>query len=398
VIANNATIYNFLGHPDRSELNRLKNKANKGENLTKEEATKLVLLTVSDQISDGLLKKFQEGNPLTADEDKNLRIYLGAYTLQNGEAATKLLLQQGVARTITYPFGGTVEMQLTYAERMSLREWLFGRTKTSDETVFNSARIKAGLFSNTVPNESLTPVALDKSDAYKTLDALFNSPALATSTYLIGMGLGANPKSLETATQAASLLSDIGSSFVLPRAGISPIFGDASAAPSTTRIGIDVVSRLVTEHTQNGQNPLTKLAGDAILNATQPKGTIAVIPEKVKGENQTGNVDLNYVYPNGQMLKTEVKTVANQSSFNGALEDAFNLERNGIPGKGKGADIVAVQVPAGMTTAQARQWIDAFWGSSSGKALASTNFTSGSIAVVSPSGQVLVSPTPFKKP
>lgn len=182
------------------------------------------------------------------------------------------------------------------------------------------------------------------------------------------------------------------------KAGISPVTESAVAGKISSKLIVgETVNRLVIEHSQNGKNPLSSSATEAILESTQPVGTIAVIPEKSQG-NQKGNVDLNYVYTNGEMLKAEIKTVINQQSFNSALEDAFNPSRRAVEGDGKGADIVAVQVPSGTTTSQAKQWIDAFWKSTSGKTLADSSFTFGSIAIVKPDGTKLVPLTPFVKP
>ncbi len=150
----------------------------------------------------------------------------------------------------------------------------------------------------------------------------------------------------------------------------------------------DLIS-LIKEHSQNGQNPLTEEALNAMLKQAQPEGTIAQIPTKTKGANQVGNADIEVTYPSGQKLAVEIKTVANQNSFNQAITDGFQLTaKNGNPGKA--SDIVTIQVPAGTSAATARSWLDGFWFSSSGKTLTKNGFELGSVVVVDPAGKVLI--------
>jgi hypothetical protein len=243
----NAAENNFLGHIDKAELERLRKKAQTTAGLTKEDAARLVVLNVSDQISDELLMRSRNGEALSDTETKNLKIYLGAFKLQNGDIATRNLIDYGVLPDGSYPFAGTSTAKSAFTKNMSWADWLIGRNTTTDEKTFNAARTQAGLYLNTTPNEDLTPVALEQSRRYATLDALINSPVLGTSTYLLGTATGANQDKIDTATQVASLLSDIGSSFVLPRTGVSPVMGETTIAANAGRVKTPVSDKPVIE-------------------------------------------------------------------------------------------------------------------------------------------------------
>ena len=60
-VAHNATTYNFLGHADKAERDRLKAKSQSGQKLSPEESARLVYLEAADRASDGLLEKHRAG-------------------------------------------------------------------------------------------------------------------------------------------------------------------------------------------------------------------------------------------------------------------------------------------------------------------------------------------------
>ena len=296
----NAAENNFLGHIDQMELERLRNKAKTSVGLTKEDATRLVVLDASDQMSDGLLGKYRDGQPLSADESKNLNIYLGAYALQNGVEATKLLLSQGVPPMQGYPYAGSKDMQLVYTQQMSWKDWILGRAASSNEKINSDARIKAGLFLNTAPNESLLPTAQEQSKRYATLDALANSPALATGTFLLGTAIGVSQDKIDAATQVASALSDIGSSFVLPRAGLSPVLGETAAA---VKGGVGVNGGVITPGKLIGSTEGLSPAERSFIGEMVSGGkTVEVIPATNAGRTADFFID---------GTKVELKTMTN---------------------------------------------------------------------------------------
>ena len=232
--AYNEVINNFLGHIDRERLNKLRQKAQSKGVLTKDEAEQLVFLEVSDQISDGLLNKYRSGQQLTKFEQQNLVIYLGGYAQQNGREATQQLIQNGSAPSYTFPYAGSSSDRSDHTIKNF--KWLdyFYRDPGTNESIFNDARAKAGTYPNVTPYETLTPVGMQWSRFFSVVDSIANS-SLATGTYLGATLARASADAKYGLTIAMGQLAQIGASFVLPKAGISPVFGKASADVENAR-------------------------------------------------------------------------------------------------------------------------------------------------------------------
>ncbi|WP_443114246.1 hemagglutinin repeat-containing protein [Herbaspirillum seropedicae] len=225
--AYNEVVNNFLGHIDRARLNELRQKAKSKAGLTRDEQQQLVFLEISDQISDGLLKKYRSGQPLTQYERENLAIYLGGYATQNGEEATRQLIQNGSNPSYGFPYAGSSTDRADYASKNFKWTDYWYRNQTTNELIFNDARANAGIYPNVTPYESLTPVGLQLSRFFSVLDSIASS-SWATGTYLGATVLGASADTRDGLTIAMGQLAQIGASFILPRTGISPILGQSS--------------------------------------------------------------------------------------------------------------------------------------------------------------------------
>nr|WP_241846822.1 hemagglutinin repeat-containing protein [Xanthomonas oryzae] len=155
-IAGNAVENNFLGTAQKQRLESLRTKS-KADGLTPQEAKELVILDVSDQVSDGLLARYRAGEQLTAADMENLKLYLGAYAAQNGVDAARDLLKNGSASTSGYPYAGLSADERAYADaHFTWKDMLFGHDKSANEQVFADARMKSDLPYINAPNESLT--------------------------------------------------------------------------------------------------------------------------------------------------------------------------------------------------------------------------------------------------
>ena len=223
--AYNEVVNNFLGHADRERLNKLREKALSKERLTKAEAEQLAFLEISDHISDGLLAKYRSGQPLTKFEQQNLAIYLGGYAQQNGEEATRKLVQNGSTPAYGYPYAGSSSDRSAYANKnFTWWDYWYRNNQSSNELIFNDARAQAGIYPNVTPYESLTPVGLQLSRLFSVVDSIANS-SMAAGTYLGATALGASAETRDGLTIAMGQLAQIGAAFMLPRTGISPVFG-----------------------------------------------------------------------------------------------------------------------------------------------------------------------------
>jgi filamentous hemagglutinin len=226
---------NFLNHVDRAERDRLRAKKQPGEELTPEENARLVQLEGDDQLSDGLLERYRRGETLTATEWSDLNAYLARYDSREGEQATLDLIQNGPTPDYDYPYAGSKDMQLAYMDRLAkarelpgLISLLMGREQTPDEKAYLEARTQAGLYWNTAPNESFYPSAMALRPFFNEIDAMSNS-SLAALGYLGAIIADADPETRHNLTMTLNSLSDIGSSFVLPRIGLGPVFGETVA-------------------------------------------------------------------------------------------------------------------------------------------------------------------------
>ncbi|WP_372358867.1 VENN motif pre-toxin domain-containing protein [Xanthomonas sp. NCPPB 4037] len=102
-IAGNAVENNFLGNAQKQRLESLRAKS-EANGLTPQQAKELVILGVSDQVSDGLLARYRAGEQLTAADTENLKLYLGAYAAQNGIDAASDLIKNGSVSTSGFPY------------------------------------------------------------------------------------------------------------------------------------------------------------------------------------------------------------------------------------------------------------------------------------------------------
>ena len=226
----NAAENNFLGHEAQKERDRLRAKS-KSEGLTQEEAAQLVALERADQLSNELLNKYRSGASLTKEEASDLSIYLGAYQLQDGRAATEKLVKYGAKPTYGWPYAGSNEAQKAYVSAHP-DEFPWYRLSSpyasgNAETFLDAWRQIDPTF-QTSNTDALPSVVLNRRD-YSTIDALRNSPVIATGTYLFGIATNADKKQLNAATAFASNLSDIGASFILPKVGLTPALGVTAA-------------------------------------------------------------------------------------------------------------------------------------------------------------------------
>ncbi len=225
--AYNEVVNNFLGHVDRARLNELRQKAQSKVKLTKDEAQQLALLEISDQISDGLLNKYRSGQPLTKYDQQNLDIYLTWYAKQNGEEAKRQLVQNGSNPAYSFPYAGSSSDRGDYTSKNFKWQDYWNRTQSPNELIFNEARAKAGIYPIVTPYESLTPVGMQLSRFFSVVDSIANS-SLASGSYLGATVAGASANTRDGLAIAMGQLAQIGTSFMLPRAGASSLFGASS--------------------------------------------------------------------------------------------------------------------------------------------------------------------------
>lgn len=218
-IAGNAVENNFLGNAQKQRLESLRAKS-EADGLTPQEAKELVILDVSDQVSDGLLARYRAGEQLTAADTENLKLYLGAYAAQNGIDAASDLIKNGSVSTSGFPYAGLGADERAYADaNFTWKDMLFGHDKSPNEQIFTDARMKSGLSYISAPNESLTPFAMELSRKLAVLDAIGDGVSAAI-VYGLAEATGTRAETRDLLTLTIGQLSDIGASVILPRTGI----------------------------------------------------------------------------------------------------------------------------------------------------------------------------------
>ncbi|WVN06966.1 hemagglutinin repeat-containing protein [Xanthomonas oryzae pv. oryzicola] len=218
-IAGNAVENNFLGTAQKQRLESLRAKS-EADGLTPQEAKELVILDVSDQVSDGLLARYRAGDQLTAADMENLKIYLGNYAAQNGIDAASDLIKNGSVSTYGFPYAGLGADERAYADaHFTWKDMLFGHDKSANEQIFADARMRSDLPYIGAPNESLTPFAMELSRKLAVLDAIGDGVSAAI-VYGVSEAAGTKAETRDLLTLTVGQLSDIGASIILPRTGI----------------------------------------------------------------------------------------------------------------------------------------------------------------------------------
>ncbi|WP_267085908.1 hemagglutinin repeat-containing protein [Xanthomonas sacchari] len=363
-VARNAVENNFLGDEQKKQLDALRAKS-KTDGLNAQEARDLVILDVSDQVSDGLLQKYRSGEQLTPAQMQDLRIYLGAYAAQNGADAAWGLIKNGSNPNYGFPYAGLSADERAYGDaNFTWRETLFGHDKSSNEQAFVDARNKSGLYYNTAPNESLTPSGLQFSSNMAILDTLGNSVA-AGLVYIGASYFGASDRTRDALTFTVGQLAEIGSSFVLPKTGISPIFGQTSidALPIKNLPPISaVVDDEIGSLNRIGQNNTNAWANYFHQRINERANDVPLQTRTTNG------VDLDYRLPDPaagldytpKLLSSNNPSIAN-SHQNGYVEElrlantVANLPDQVVVKYGDavgahGADVVSVNVATGEVT------------------------------------------------
>ncbi|WP_162310138.1 VENN motif pre-toxin domain-containing protein, partial [Pseudoxanthomonas broegbernensis] len=315
-IAGNAVENNILGREDQARLDELREKSKKSGDLTRQEASDLVLLEVADQISDGLLRKLQSGAELTVAEMENLNVYLGNYFLQEGSEATWKLVQGEAPAMNSYQYAGlNEEMKAYVSDNFTFSDRFWGHAQSENESIYRDARRQAGLSYVDNPNESLTPAGLRISSFLSVYDTLASSP-FAGAAYLGAIAAGASDETRDKVALTAGQIAQIGSSFILPKAGISPIFGEIQAKSS--RVGL---------------NPVPVIVEDAkVASSLDVKKTNSI---------SVGSEDL-HLYRERLGLPKEINTIAvartDIPGLGGVIEGASPAVRNaaGLPRMSQG--------------------------------------------------------------
>lgn len=223
--AANEVLNNFLHHIDENKLNELR--AKKDRSL--EESQLLVLLEIKDRFGDEFLEKLRKGKNLEKFESDNLKIFLGDYERVEGGAAVEALIKNGIIPKTDYPYAGSSEAKYAYANEHGLKWWDITKFRevTPNEEIFIEARIESRWFLNTHSNEMLLPTNLEIMMRLNVMDSLLNS-SLASLGYIGAGWVGASEYNQNQFALTLSALSDIGASFMLPRAGITPLTGTTS--------------------------------------------------------------------------------------------------------------------------------------------------------------------------
>ncbi|XUP34940.1 hemagglutinin repeat-containing protein [Xanthomonas axonopodis pv. vasculorum] len=218
-VAGNAVENNFLGNAQKQRLESLRAKS-KADGLTPQEAKELVILDVSDQVSDGLLARYRAGDQLTAADIENLKIYLGTYAAQNGIDAASDLIKNGSVSMHGFPYAGLGADERAYADsHFTWKDMLFGHDKSANEQIFADARMKSDLPYMSAPNQSLTPFAMELSRKLAVLDAIGDGISAAI-VYGVADAAGTRAETRDLLTLTVGQLSDIGASVILPRTEI----------------------------------------------------------------------------------------------------------------------------------------------------------------------------------
>ncbi|MCW0389735.1 hypothetical protein NB690_000309 [Xanthomonas sacchari] len=363
-VARNAVENNFLGDEQKKQLDALRAKS-KTNGLNAQEARDLVILDVSDQVSDGLLQKYRSGEQLTPAQMQDLQIYLGAYAAQNGADAAWGLIKNGSNPNYGFPYAGLSADERAYGDaNFTWRDTLFGHDKSSNEQAFVDARNKSGLYYNTAPNESLTPSGLQFSSNMAILDTLGNSVA-AGLAYIGASYFGASDRTRDALTFTVGQLAEIGSSFVLPKTGLSPIFGQTSidALPIKNLPPISaVVDDEIGSLNRIGQNNTNAWANYFHQRINERANDVPLQTRTTNG------VDLDYRLPDPaagldytpKLLSSNNPNIAN-SHQNGYVEElrlantVANLPDQVVVKYGDavgahGADVVSVNVATGEVT------------------------------------------------
>jgi hypothetical protein len=275
----NEVTNNFLNHIDRARLNDLRARTKlaqegKGKPLTKAESAELVLLNAADQLSDELLDRYRNGEKLTDIERKNLTIYLGNYAQVEGRDAARDLVKNGNSgqRDYEFPYAASSGARTSYLHQMAdvnggfplgyLTAYLV-RPISENEEIFDAARRDSGLYYYIYPNNAnFLPTSLAEMGRWATIDALINSPVLATGGYLLSHWAGADQQTQDQIAIGLSILSDVGTSFVLPRTRISPVFGETTAKTGAKEIPKNTLQNLRPEDIAFSQRPVRTLLQD----------------------------------------------------------------------------------------------------------------------------------------
>jgi filamentous hemagglutinin len=299
---------NFLSHELASERNSLRIKMLNGTAST-EDKSRFVQLERADQLSDELLTKYRSGATLTEAEHYNLTVYLGMYQQQMGITATQALVKDGSRITYGWPYAGSNEVQTAYVkaypEEFPWYRVSGGYSSGNAATFFSAWQTTDPYFANN--NTSALPTSIMERKDYALIDAILNSPVLATGTYLTGTALGADKDKLKAATVFASNLSDIGASFIVPKTGLSPVFGEAvvgvkGVAPKTPNLLIDM-------NQQSKHYIGTNEYNTASASANMPRSTINLNIDVQSLVNQyagTGRPPLGQKLPVGQANTREL--------------------------------------------------------------------------------------------
>ena len=326
-VALTATQNNFLNHIDKALLDKLRAK---GTNLTADESKELISLETADQLSDALLDKARSGQALTDNDVTNLALYLGNYAQVEGPAAASALLQNGNnnQRDYTFPYAGTPEAQKAFMDQLVALNggglgglyaaYVYpGRSVSSDENQFTSARIDAGWFLNTNPNTSFLPTSQATQAIFNGIDVL-ESSVLASGGYLAANLAGADSKTQNQIAMGLAILSNVGSSFVLPKVGLGPAFGETVATPvNSAKTGMAVEPAVTARGTINGA-VFEDVNQTAKVGATNEPTLIADrVAAKAEAQGK--------LLPNG--------TVADSHAEIGIIQQAYNA------GKTQGAEM-----------------------------------------------------------
>lgn len=152
-VAANATQYNFLGNHSQAVRDRARNEYEETGSL--DAARKLSTLEGADHRSDDLLAKFHnDPTSLSAAETSELKAYLQVYAYETqlkygpevAASSVKMLIENGPVPIRDYPFAGTTEAKIAYADALravdgvSVLNPFWSREQTANEMVYRDAQ------------------------------------------------------------------------------------------------------------------------------------------------------------------------------------------------------------------------------------------------------------------
>lgn len=317
-MAGNQVVNNFLAHQQKKQLDDLRKKSVAG-GLSVDESRALVALEIADQMSDELLAKFSNGQPMTRDQKNDLAVYVTAFTESKygasfrdlaPEAAMNLVGQElrklsdsSPSSSAKYPYAASNDamaawVKETYPGGERLFAYLFGAAPQSTERdIFLAAKKDIGMMGDRQWNESLLPSSISRNAMGVEIEPLRNSGTAALG-YLAGQALGYDKEDKDRIATFLSIASDIYGAMLFPKQVLEiekPIVRSSGGARKDPNDKNSTPPTVLPEI----NNLSTQLSREQLEKSGIDKSNLQVVAEgKIKGQvyidtNQTARSPAN---------------------------------------------------------------------------------------------------------